>query len=223
MVTRGLKRPKRPRRMASRNARLGSDADCLDYIFQQRWPDGGTCVRCGRKDCFHRVSGRRAYACAWCGFQLYPTAGTIFHKSTTSLESWFDAMFLMSASRGGVPARELERQLGVTYKCAHRMAKQIRRLMNEKPALLTGIVKARRATLTGGERGGNKRGGAKRALKSGRKLSVKAARELLRKFPATQPNQSAPPASSAMNECSTTRPLEAFCIEPLPSCGCAQI
>jgi transposase len=40
-------------------------------------------------------------------------------------------MFLMTASKNGVSAKELERQLGVTYKCAWRMAHQIRQLLDE--------------------------------------------------------------------------------------------
>jgi len=135
-----------------------NDADCLDYIFNQRFPDGGTC-KCGKSDCFHPVVGRRAYSCQWCGFQIYPTAGTIFHKSPTSLKSWFFAMFLMSASKNGVAAKELERQLGVTYKCAWRIAHQIRQLMKETGIQLSGTVEADE-TYIGGKRPGKRGRGA---------------------------------------------------------------
>jgi hypothetical protein len=59
------------------NADFPDDAACLDFVFRTRYPDGGKC-ECGKSACFHRLAGRRAYSCAWCGFQLYPTAGTIF-------------------------------------------------------------------------------------------------------------------------------------------------
>ena len=45
------------------------------------------------------------------------------------LTLWFHAIFLIS--QNGVAAKELERQLGVTYKCAWRMARQIRLLMTD--------------------------------------------------------------------------------------------
>src|SRR5271170_4783891 len=93
--------------------------------FRSAISNGGTC-RCGKSNCFHRVKGRKKYACAWCGFQIAPTAGTIFHKSSTSLRTWFHAMFIMTASRNGVSAMELMRQVGVTYKTAWRMNHQIR-------------------------------------------------------------------------------------------------
>src|SRR5208282_4040822 len=123
------------------NAQFPDDAACLDFIFKARWPHGGKC-KCGKTDCFYPVSGRRTYACAWCGTQISPTAGTIFHKSETSLKSWFFAMFLMASSKNGVAAKELERQLGVTYKTAHRMGHKIRQLMQSGGSMMTGVIEA---------------------------------------------------------------------------------
>jgi transposase-like protein len=123
------------------HADFPDDAACLDFVFKTRWPDGGTC-KCGKKDCFYPVKGRRSYACSWCGYQISPTAGTIFHKSETSLKSWFFAMFLMSSSKNGVAAKELERQIGVTYKTAHRMGHKIRQLMQSGGDMLCGVVEA---------------------------------------------------------------------------------
>jgi hypothetical protein len=74
------------------------DAACLEYIFKSRYPD--QLCECGKSHCFHRRTKRRAYACAFCGHQIYPTAGTIFHKSETSLKSWFFALFLMAQRTG---------------------------------------------------------------------------------------------------------------------------
>jgi len=106
-----------------------TDEACLDFIFKNRWPKGLTCPNCDKKDFYH-VKGRKSYACK-CGYQVSPTKGTIFHKSNTPLTLWFHAIFLMSQSKNGVAAKELERQLGVTYKCAWRMAKQIRLLLGD--------------------------------------------------------------------------------------------
>jgi transposase-like protein/Zn ribbon nucleic-acid-binding protein len=140
------------------NAQFPDDRACLDFMFKVRFPRGSTCPECQKKDSFHPLENRRAYNCQWCGHHFYPTAGTIFHKSPTSLQSWFFAIFLMSASKNGVAAKELQRQLGVTYKTAWRMAHQIRKLMADgKPAKLMGIVEADE-TYMGGVRKGGKRG-----------------------------------------------------------------
>lgn len=134
------------------------DAACLEFIFWQRWPDGGKC-ECGKVNSFYRVAGRRCYACSFCGAQLHPTAGTIFHKSETSLKSWFFAIFLMAQSRNGVAAKEIQRQVGVTYKTAHRMGHKIRRLMHGNGNLFTGVVEADE-TYIGGVREGKRGRGA---------------------------------------------------------------
>lgn len=140
-------------------AQFPDDRACLDFLFKTRWPKGCQCPECSKVDCFHPIEKRRSYSCAWCGCQVYPAAGTIFHKSSTSLVSWFYAIFLMSTSRNGVAAKELERALGVTYKTAWRMAHEIRKLMQDGPAKLAGIVEADE-TYVGGKRRGKRGRGA---------------------------------------------------------------
>lgn len=111
-------------------AQYPDDNACLDAIMQRRYGDKPTCPGCGVIETkFSRITGRRAYACQWCGHHVYPCAGTIFEKSSTLLTLWFHAMYLMTATRNGVSAKELQRQLGVTYKCAWRIGHQLRDLM----------------------------------------------------------------------------------------------
>src|SRR5258708_39230942 len=75
------------------------------------------------------MTKRRAFGCQECGHHVYPCARTIFHKSSTKLTNWFFAMSLMTSTRHGVAAKELERQIGCTYKTAWRMAHELRKLM----------------------------------------------------------------------------------------------
>jgi transposase len=105
---------------------------CLDYLKNRFHPDGSECPKCGKQTKFHRIRSRAAYGCQWCGHQVYPTAGTIFHKSTTNLQLWFWAIFLMSSTRCGISAKQLEREIGVSYPTAHRMFKQIRTLLSDE-------------------------------------------------------------------------------------------
>ncbi len=62
---------------------------------------------------FHRVRGRSAYACQYCGYHVYPTAGTIFRRSTTSLRSWFRAMHIVGSGPTRSP-REISAGAGIT-------------------------------------------------------------------------------------------------------------
>ena len=140
------------------NEAFSDEASVLADIFCKRYPNGLTCEKCERVDMFTPVTGRRSYACP-CGFQVYPTADTIFHKSTTSLKTWYFAMFLMSNSKNGVAALELQRHIGVTYKTAWRMMHQIRALMSEEVPTIHGTVEVDE-TYVGGKRPGKRGRGA---------------------------------------------------------------
>jgi transposase-like protein len=120
------------------------DATCLDYLWRENFSADGAhadCPKCGRERKFHRVASRPSWSCDTCGHHVHPTAGTIFHKSPTSLHLWFYAIFMMSSTRCGISAKQLERELGVTYKTAWRMAKMIRdQLMAQDDTPLSGDV-----------------------------------------------------------------------------------
>lgn len=60
---------------------------------------------------------------------MHPTVGTPFAKTRTPLQLWFYAIHLFTTTRHGVSGKELQRQLGVTYKTAWRMADEIRKHM----------------------------------------------------------------------------------------------
>ena len=80
-------------------------------------------------------------------------------RTRLPLHKWFYAMFLFSTSRHGVAAKELERQLGIPYKTAWRMAHEIRKYMAEVDSEwpLDGDIEADE-TYVGGKRSGGKRG-----------------------------------------------------------------
>jgi transposase len=125
--------------VADFNREFPNDDACLEHIKEQRWPDGVTkCEKCGVEQKHHRVTGRTAYACQACGNHIYPLAGTVFEKSTTSLKTWFYAMYLIGSTRCGISAKQIQRETGVTYKTAWRMFKQIRTLLSEDGVQLEG-------------------------------------------------------------------------------------
>lgn len=122
------------------------NATCLEWLWRQRFSEDGShaeCPQCDRVRKFHKVKDRPAWDCDTCGYHLHPTAATIFHKSSTSLHLWFYAMHLMTSTRCAISAKQLERELGVTYKTAWRMANLIRNeLMVQDDEPLSGDVEA---------------------------------------------------------------------------------
>ena len=108
-----------------------SDEACLEHLFNVRFGQGHTCPKCDREAKWYRLKSEQAFSCQWCGHHVHPMVGSIFEKSRTPLQLWFYAIFLFTTSRHGVSGKELQRQLGVTYKTAHRMGTLIRKHMAE--------------------------------------------------------------------------------------------
>ncbi len=146
------------------NEQYPTDDACLDAMFTNRYGTLRRCPDCEKRTTFYRVNERKCYACQYCGYQLHPSADTIFHKSDTSLKSWFYAIFLFANSKNGVSAKELERQLGVTYKTAWRMAKHIRVLFHSPIRKLSNTVEMDDTSIGGVTHGKRGRGASGKSL-----------------------------------------------------------
>ena len=126
------------------------DAACLEHLWRSRFSPDGThadCPKCEREGVVFKryatTQGRQSWTCTACGHHVHPTAGTIFAKSSTSLHLWYYAMYLIASTRVGISAKQLERELGVSYRTAWRMLNKIRNeLMKQDGEPLSGDVEA---------------------------------------------------------------------------------
>lgn len=115
------------------------DATCLEHLWRARYSPDGEHAYCPSPSCkrertfkrYETTQRRQSWTCTACGNHLHPTAGTIFHKSSTSLHLWFYVMYLMTSTRCGISAKQVEREIGVNYKTAARMMRQIRSEMDQ--------------------------------------------------------------------------------------------
>lgn len=112
-----------------------NEAACLAFLF-----DTQHTRECSCGGSYKPVKGRKQYQCSKCRFQIAPTAGTIFHKSDTPLTLWFKAILAFSNAKSGLSAKELERELEVTYKTAWRMLTLIRKALKQGTDKLSGDV-----------------------------------------------------------------------------------
>jgi transposase len=156
MVTE-LKDRNRPRRGSASESQYSlfefmrefpDDAACLNGLWRSRYASDGEhtrCPKCADVRKFRRyetTQQRQSWTCTTCGHHLHPTAGTIFEGSSTSLHLWFYGVYLMTSTRCGISAKQLERELGVGYKTAWRMFHRIRALLAEDFADMGGVVEA---------------------------------------------------------------------------------
>jgi len=130
---------------------------CEEHLARKHWPNGVTCPRCGSKD-VTCMESRRQWQCG-CRYQFSVTAGAVFHRTHMDLPRWFMAVWLLCHSPKGISGKQIQRELGVTYKTAWYMAKRIRWAMqhNLVGGLVTGKVEIDEAVIKadGGKATGN--------------------------------------------------------------------
>ncbi len=165
-----------PRNQTEFDQRFSDEQACYEYLFQQRWPKGFVCPRCGHSA--YWKSARDLCICCRCEHNQSVTAGTIMHSTKKPLTAWFKAMWWFTTRKSGVNAMTLKDLLGLgSYNTAWRWLQKLRsctiRMGREK---LCGIVEADEFYLGGPRSGKRGRGAAPKCAvaaaveRKGRKL-----------------------------------------------------
>ena len=150
--------------IAQFNKDFPDDDACLEWLRNQLYHKKIYCPTCAKPTKHHRIRTRKVYGCDYCGHQISPTADTIFEHSPTSLKHWFYAIYLMSATRCGISAKQIQRETGVTYKTAWRMFHQIRSLLRDDIEPSTGEFELDETYIGGRKHGKRGRGASGKAL-----------------------------------------------------------
>ena len=119
----------RARSLAEFQKSFPDEESCAAFLIKRRWPEGFACPGCGKCRAVGLKSRPRLHECLDCGRQTSVTAGTAMHRSKLPLTAWFWAAHLMTTHSNGMSARQLEDQLGVTYKTAWLLTQKLRRSM----------------------------------------------------------------------------------------------
>ena len=124
---------------------------------------------CGHGVAYHHRR-RLIEECAACGRQHSLLAGTIFEQTKTGLARWFLAIWLVTSSKGGISAMELQRQMGFSsYQTAWSWLHKIRKAMVAPGrAPLAARVEADETLLGGARPGKPGRGAPDRGRRCGR-------------------------------------------------------
>jgi len=136
-----------------------TEEEARSYIESALWPGGPVCPHCGGKKAWKVKAARSGvFKCEYCHKEFSVTVGTVMHGSHIALRQWVIAFHMMTSSKKGASALQLQRNLGLgSYKTAWHLAHRIRLSMNTKPiqALLRGDVEVDETYVGGKPRNGS--------------------------------------------------------------------
>lgn len=119
--------------------KLPSKDNCIKYLEEIRWPSGPMCPYCFSKIKITKQTSENRYHCNNCQTGFSVTVNTIFHDSKLPLQKWFLAISLILSSKKKISAKQLQKDLKVTYKTAWYMTTRIRRAIVDQAEMLKSI------------------------------------------------------------------------------------
>ena len=117
-------------------AHFGTEDDCREHFKLERDKIGLTC-KCGSTEHFW-IKSRLSYECKKCRSRTSLKSGTIMENSNLSFLIWYKTMFLMSVTKKGFSAKEIQKQLGLKrYEPVWAMVHKLRKAMGNRDAKYT--------------------------------------------------------------------------------------
>jgi len=118
-------------------AHFGDENTCRHHFKEQRDAQGVVCKKCGCADHYWKKD-KWSYECKSCRFRTSLRSGTIMQNSNLPFLVWYRAMFLMSTTKKGFSAKEMQRQLGLKrYEPVWAMVHKLRKAMGDRDANYT--------------------------------------------------------------------------------------
>ena len=149
-------RPEFPKTLRQFRQKFSANIACWEYLAESRWPDGFVCPKCCAKAAW-LILEPFGYECRNCGRRTSPGAGTIMHRSHMPIQEWFWAAYLVATHTPGMSAKQIQRQIGCSYKTAWFMLHRLRRAMvNDSRSRLKGCLETDETIIGGPVK--NKRG-----------------------------------------------------------------
>lgn len=122
------------------NKLYNTQAKCLKLLTQLRWGKTVKCTFCDSTHVKAIASEQGRYSCRNCKRSFSVLAGTIFEDTRLELSKWFQIITLMLNAKSGISAKEIERNVGVTYKTCYYACMRVRIGMLMSETKLNGII-----------------------------------------------------------------------------------
>jgi len=118
-------------------AHFSSEEACRGHFKEQRDKQGVVCKKCSNTTHYWKKD-KECYECKSCHFRTSLRSGTIMENSNLPFLVWYRAMFLMSTTKKGFSAKEIQRQLGLKrYEPVWAMVHKLRKAMGNRDARYT--------------------------------------------------------------------------------------
>ena len=118
-------------------AHFGTEEDCRNHFKAQRDLQGVICSKCSSKEHYWKKD-KWSYECKSCKYRTSLRKGTIMEFSKLSFLVWYKTMFLMSATKKGFSAKEIQTQLGLKrYEPVWAMVHKLRTAMGNRDSQYT--------------------------------------------------------------------------------------
>lgn len=117
-----------------------TQAKCLKLLEELRWGKTVKCTFCSSKNVKSIKTEQGRYSCKNCNKSFSVIVGTIFEETRLPLPKWFQIITLMLNAKSGISAKEIQRNLGTTYKTAYYACMRIRIGMLMEETKLNGII-----------------------------------------------------------------------------------
>jgi len=132
---------------------LPDKEDCLEYLRDQRWPDGVTCPHCESADTIKKGTTRKGaqrYRCQDCESIFNDLTGTVFAEHQLTIPEMFHIIQRMEEHTTNKIFEELDR----TYKTVLDFVHEVQDALADDPEFdLSGVCEADEVYVVAGEKG----------------------------------------------------------------------
>jgi hypothetical protein len=114
---------------------FSDEQSCRNYFKQVRIKAGIICKKCDSTK-HYWLENRGVFECSKCRFRTTLKSGTVMENSRLPFKTWFFIFFLMTNTKKGLSACELQRQIGhKRYTTVWDIMLRIRKKMGQRDAI----------------------------------------------------------------------------------------